>query len=443
MADSSQASSGQTTCASDSSSGVSDRLRVLVYGTLDRGVCDFLRMGAMRPALEREGIELRAWSSFADDALNGGAPPVTDSHSSAGPSSNASEIEHLRALGMTALAWCDVVVFRRWTLTHIVCTECGRPESSLDLLGTHLRSSGHRSIVPDLVFRPLIELLATYPELLGSRGLVYETDDDILSYPDWTGLGSPSRQERDLVLRILAMADLVTVSTPTLARRCERYTRGEVRIIRNAVDPRWYETTRPEAGLDGDPRIVYHGVPARLRDYDVARPAVDTLKHERPGTTRVWIGAAHEPRVVEVVDEALPWAEGVRAFAATLADSRPSIGLAPLIDEPFNRAKSELHWVEYALAGAPTIVTGFAGGGPYDVVRDGVDGLVARSSADWLRHLRALAGSSTLRQEIAGRAGERVRAEYDLGKRATEWADAYRWAAENGGRGRSRPVPVS
>jgi len=122
-----------------------------------------------------------------------------------------------------------------------------------------------------------------------------------------------------------------------------------------------------------------------------------------------------------------------RERAAALVAARPEVGLAPLVDEPFNLAKSELHWLEYSMAGAATIVSGFSEPGPYDVVRDGVDGLVARTDADWLRHMRALAGSRDLRTELAGRARERVLGDYDVAERAGEWADAYRWAAAHGG----------
>ena len=123
------------------------------------------------------------------------------------------------------------------------------------------------------------------------------------------------------------------------------------------------------------------------------------------------------------------------AFAAELAKAHPDIGLAPLVDEPFNRARSELHWLEYSMAGATTMASGTMGGGPYEVIRDGVDGLLARNKGEWIEGLRRLSASPALRQELAGRARERVLAEYAAADRAAEWAAAYRWAAEHAGRG--------
>jgi glycosyltransferase involved in cell wall biosynthesis len=399
--------------------GSAAALHVLAYGELDSGVTDALRLGIFREPLAGLGVEVRPWSSFESDALMGGEG------------------------GLTGLEWADVVFFRRWRPTHPVCTECERPFGALAGLESHLRSSGHRTMVPDLRLRPLVELLEAHPELIASRAIVYDTDDDVLGYPEWTGFARAAGRERDLVLRILGLADVVTAATPVLAARLAPHTRGSVRVVRNALDPAWYEPGPADGGACGaeragatGPRVVYHGVPVRLRDYEIARPAVDAVAAEVPGLCRVWLGAAEERRVAAAVDATLPWVEGLDRFAAALIGARPDVGLAPLRDEPFNRAKSELHWLEYSLAGAATIVSGFESGGPFDVVRDGVDGLVARDADDWLRHLRALVGSADLRAEIAGRARERVVAEYSLTARAPEWAHAFRWAAEHAAIGR-------
>jgi glycosyltransferase involved in cell wall biosynthesis len=407
-------------------------LHVLVYGSLDAGVTDSLRVGSFVGSLAQHGVEVRSWQSFTDDLL---VSPGTRAEPR-GCTAGAAGDDFLRDSGLTALAWSDVVVFRRWRSTHFVCTECEMAFGGDDKLAAHVRSTGHRTLAPDTLIRPIVELLASHPELLGDRGVVYDTDDDILDYPDWTGLGAAARRERDLALRILSIADVVTAATPVLADRLRPHARGDLRIVRNAVDPAWYSGT-PEAGLRGDPRVVYHGVPVRLRDYEVARPAVDELAHGHHGLRRVWIGAAHEPRVVACVDEARPWVDGLAPFGAALVAARPDIGLAPLLDEPFNRAKSELHWLEYSMAGAPTVATAFDGPGPYDVIRDGEDGLLARGAADWARQLRRLAGSAWLRSEIAGRARQRVLADYTIETRAAEWADTYRWAATHGGFGRA------
>lgn len=406
---------------------VTATVHVLAYGTLDIGVTDTMRVGCLVDPLAALGVEVRSWQSFADDLLSGNDRSAAASQPPTG--------DFLRDAGLTAMAWADVILFRRFHSTHSVCTECEAAFPGTAEHEAHLRSTGHFSVKTDPLFRHVVDLIAANPSLLGGRGIVYETDDDLLDCPDWTGIGPTTRRERDLIQRLLLMADLVTTTTPVLAERLASIAPAPVRVIRNAINPAWYTAAVPDdvARAPGDPRVVYHGVPVRLRDYQVARPAVDAVAAEHPGMRRVWLGAANERRVIAAMDEVRPWVDGPRNFAAALVAARPEVGLAPLVDEPFNLAKSELHWLEYSMAGAATIVSGFSEPGPYDVVRDGVDGLVARTDADWLRHMRALAGSRDLRTELAGRARERVLGDYDVAERAGEWADAYRWAAAHGG----------
>jgi glycosyltransferase involved in cell wall biosynthesis len=389
---------------------VTEPLRVLVLGPGAAAASDALRFEAFVPHLAKHAVVLVNWTP---------AEPTVD----AGP------LEALEA----AIGWSDVVVLRRHYRTWHSCLACGFRTMDAAEAGAHGNVARHAIVLaPYFAIRPLIGLLESEPGVLGGRAIVYDTDDDFFS-ADRAG-GADDMLERDLVERILRLADLVTTSTPVLAERMSSRARVPVRVLRNALDPSWYEAGRPD-GPDkapGNPRVVYHGASARLRDYELARTAVDAVAREIPSLRRVWLGG-DVARLGDVVDEVRPWVSGLPAFAASLVAARPDIGLAPLTDSPYNRARSELHWLEYALAGAPTIVSGFAGPNPYDVVRDGVDALVARSPADWERHLRSLAASEDLRATLAGRARERVMAEYTVADRAAEWADAYRWAAAHAG----------
>jgi glycosyltransferase involved in cell wall biosynthesis len=182
--------------------------------------------------------------------------------------------------------------------------------------------------------------------------------------------------------------------------------------------------------------LLFYGVSARLRDYAVCRDAVDETALANPDARRVWIGS-DDPAVRAVADEVQGYLRSAPAFARSLVAARPDIGLAPIVDEPFNQSRSELHWLEYSMAGAATVASRLMGGGPYDAIRDGVDGLLARNKGQWRDALRTLAGSPGLRADLAGRARERVLAQYRAADRAMEWAAAYRWAAENAGRGAS------
>jgi glycosyltransferase involved in cell wall biosynthesis len=237
----------------------------------------------------------------------------------------------------------------------------------------------------------------------------------------------------DLVELFIRAADLVTVSTPVLHKLLQPFT-PRTHVIRNAVEPTWYSVGVDCAAPAGEPRILFYGADVRRRDYALCKDAVDDTVRAHPAARRVWLGS-DSPGVRGLVDEAHPQVAAGPAFAAAIASLRPHVGLAPLQPSEFASAKSELHWLEYSLAGAVTVASRFPTGGPYDPIQDGQDGLLARGTDEWHGALARLAASPALRSEIAGRARERVLAEYQAEARTAEWAAAYRWAATHPGIG--------
>ena len=408
-------------------------LHVLVYGPFDTGVCDTYRFGMHREALAMRGIEIRGFNKFHLSVMRTRGAVDLDL--------DAAFASDSAVLDRSDIDWADVIVFRRFYVTRWSCAGCvlGSPRKA-DLV-RHRALTGHEFSEPDRLVRRIFSVFDDQPELLRGRAIVYETDDDLLSTTAWNGIGQRIAPERALIERMLRRADLVTVATPILAERHRPYN-DEIRIVRNAVDPSWYAGASLGEPPTGDPRVLYYGSPVRMRDYEVCRPAVDELVRRFPAARRVWLGALDAPGagglpdpVIAAVDEVGPYVEGPAAFARILAAAKPDVGLAPLVGDGYDQAKSELHWLEYTMAGAATIATRLPGGGPYDVIRDGVDGLLAGDRDEWLAALTRLASSRALREDLAGRARERVMAEYTVQVRAEEWADAYRWAAEHAGRG--------
>ncbi|MFN8629863.1 MAG: glycosyltransferase [Chloroflexota bacterium] len=411
---------------------MTDPLRVLLYGDLHGGVSESVRFGAVAPHLAAHGIELRTWESMAPYQLFV-------------PTELASDLDRAvrdgrASVDLAPLLWADVLVFRRWYATAHACLDCDTVTRRAEQLWLHTRSAGHRAAERGLHTRVLLDMLARDPSLLRGTAVLYDTDDDLLGEHAPLNLANRLGAERPDVRRLVAMADLVTVTTPVLAERLAPHARAEVRVVRNAIEPAWYPDAAASGGGHGL-RVVYYGSRARQRDYEVARPAVDALAASPPGAQRIWLGAAEDPACASLVDAALPWVEGVEGFGAALAATRPDIGIAPLADDPYNLARSELHWLEYAAIGAPVVASAFAAPGPYDPIRDGVDGLLARSRDDWARHLAALAGSPALRHDPAGAARERLLAEYTAERRAAYGPPPT--ATRRPASGRCRHEPVS
>jgi hypothetical protein len=152
---------------------------------------------------------------------------------------------------------------------------------------------------------------------------------------------------------------------------------------------------------------------------------------------RIWIGTepGYEDYTKGIFEEQIPYQNSIAGFSKLLADSHPDIGVAPLMGDEFDAAKSELHWLEYSLAGAAFIGERVGKDGPYSPVKNGIDGLLARGRQEWYDSVKKLARNPAFREDLAAAAKERVLKEYHYKDRAKEWADAFRWAAENRGKG--------
>ena len=221
--------------------------------------------------------------------------------------------------------------------------------------------------------------------------MVYELDDNLLAPQPWLGFYNrhPGRPGPDRAVR-------------PAGRPGDRHHADPGRRVRplQLGGPR--RPQRRHAGVVSAPETATDRARSRSSTTASARatattPSARTRWTSRPranGGRRIWLGS-DEPAIRQIVDEAHPYVAEVRGFARQLVAARPAIGLAPVGQDDFSRGHSELHWLEYSLAGAATVASRTMGGGPYDVIRDGVDGLLARNKAQWreqLRQARRLAG---------------------------------------------------
>lgn len=415
---------------------MSDPLHVLVWGTAAQGPCAYFRGGHLYDdvLLRDHGVELRH---------------ISQVHFKPSPGWEAAKPEDAFANGkmevdLSDLEWADVVMFRRYYNTAMKCAMdrgtgpdgegCGFITQDAKQAAQHPHGVKRQDDITRFMWQAIRDHW--------DGAIVYETDDNHWEIRPWNGYYPDVVAERDLIADMARRADLVTVSTPALVSYYGRFN-DRIRVVRNAVDPDLYVRSKPRGTYDRQ-RLVYYGSTARLRDYagkfatgnpkDGDGFAYRAVEAHRERLTRVFIGTnkGTESIIGRIFDEQTPYIEGIAAFSRALVESDGDIGIAPLGGDEFDRSKSELHWLEYALADMAFIGQRFGGrNGPYDVVREGKDGLLARGRQEWHDAVGALAKNPNFARDVAAAAKERVLAEYDYRVRAGEWADAFRWAAEH------------
>jgi hypothetical protein len=208
-----------------------------------------------------------------------------------------------------------------------------------------------------------------------------------------------------LVRAELREADLVTVSTTPLARWATKYAKKPPVVVPNVVDPRLHANVvgrEKETRHRDDVRIYWGGGGGHYGDLLLLKEPVLQIMGERPNVKLVFSGfipdwAADLPpfRVFMI-----RFAEFTR-YPQVLKWLCADVALAPLVDNEFNRCKSHVKYLDYAMAGIPGVYQDLE---PYW----GVFGTRATTADDWYASINELIGDPSHRKFVAERAYENV-----------------------------------
>jgi glycosyltransferase involved in cell wall biosynthesis len=264
--------------------------------------------------------------------------------------------------------------------------------------------------------------------------LIYTTDDNILDLviegevAKWL---SPAHQA---VVRYLATeADGVVVSTPPLAEQMSAFNKLVLELP-NAVDERLFRAAGAvaEPAPPGRPLVIgYMGTATHDDDLLAVAPAIAEVLRENAGAVELQVVGAVARQQTLAAFAGLP----VRvlqaghdfeypAFVRWMArELKWDVAIAPLRDDVFTRAKSDIKALDYAGLGIPAV---YSDVGPYArSVIQGETGLLApNDAAAWLESLRALLRDGPLRRKIAAGAREWLVSGRVLRRRAGDWRAA-------------------
>jgi hypothetical protein len=157
-------------------------------------------------------------------------------------------------------------------------------------------------------------------------------------------------------------------------------------------------------------------------DYAAIVPAITEILRRHRGRVRFFFWGAI-PRELEGrpgVESDPTYLFDYRAYARRLCGMPIDLALVPLRDNPFNRAKSAIKFLELSAAGIPGV---YADLPPYaSVIRDGEDGLLAgQDPAQWVEAIETLLADSIPRLAMAGAAWSRVRREFAVERILPLW----------------------
>lgn len=264
------------------------------------------------------------------------------------------------------------------------------------------------------------------------KKIVYELDDDFWHLP----VKNPVYRyyQADGLRRLagfIRVADVVTVSTEPLKRVVDTM-HDDVVVLPNAVDPDLADTIvgsrlGRQTCCHAMVRIGWSGSNFHEGDLDCAIDALITLT-KRPDVQLVFFGWVPERIRREVPVGRLEFHPFMptNSYYHAMAALRLDIGLAPLRDNRFNEAKSNLKYLEYSMFKVPTVASPIY---PYAcTITDGEDGILVKKNRhqEWLRQLTRLVEDRTERDRLARNAYAMVRGRFHLKSHVRQWLDLYR-----------------
>lgn len=263
------------------------------------------------------------------------------------------------------------------------------------------------------------------------KPVVVEMDDNVLSVPTYNAAATsygPNTEIRKMAVAQIREADALIVSTPYLKEIYSEFN-DNIYVMPNSID---FETWgKAQMGKNkGKITIGWMGGGTHNDDLALVLPAIKTLTEKYPNVEFYFLhGASPEVRKLKGVRINNKW-ERIDKYHKYIAKAGFDIGLAPLVDNAFNRAKSNLRWLEYSALGIPCVASNV--GHFAETIRNGVDGLLCDTPEDFAKNLEALIVDKSKRRALGQAAKARVFEDFNIDKTSVKYGEALKEIVSRG-----------
>lgn len=228
----------------------------------------------------------------------------------------------------------------------------------------------------------------------GTKKIGMEIDDYMFNVPTYNqahGNYLPGSPLYMLGLQQMQLSDFLVVSTNKL-KELYRKDNPNIFVAENCIDLKWWGKIENKK-VSKKIRIGWCGANAHLEDVRILRGVMDKLLAKYGSKIEFYF---FSPNGLFDDKEGLINEKGyvdLNKYPSKLKSFGFDIGVAPLCDNLFNRAKSANRYLEYSMLGIPTVASDI--GGQFSEIIDGKNGLLARTEEDWIKHLSSLIDSES------------------------------------------------
>ncbi len=261
------------------------------------------------------------------------------------------------------------------------------------------------------------------------KPLIYEADDLFVGEPpEHSQFVEAFRQQRPYIEALLGKVDAVTTSTQALARKYGEFC-DNVTVLPNLIDLAKWQKPDQSAAKDQRLTIAYAGTPTHLQDLALIEGALERISQKYGSNIRFLFMGCYTERISRLPGfECVKFEFGYDAYVNQIRQQHIDIILSPLVDNEFNRCKSNIKWLEFSVLGLPGIYSDLE---PYqkDVIHGETGLLCENTEQAWLCAIEQLISQPELRARIAQQARQRVIQDYAAGTASDQfyqtWQDVY------------------
>jgi len=262
-----------------------------------------------------------------------------------------------------------------------------------------------------------------------NKPILSEIDDDIFDvapYNPASATLAPGSHLTQLAIDQFRNSDGLIVSTPYLKDVYSEFNE-HIYVVPNSIDVQKWDNApkKKKTGI----RIGWIGSGSHSKDLELLDKVFPAILEKNNDVS--FVIASYFQEDLSALPEFLKNRKGVKIdnrwtpilkYPARLAGLDFDIGLAPLVDNKFNRGKSNLRWLEYSALGIPSVCSDV--GHFAETVKDGFDGFLARTPEQFISHIQTLISDSKLRKRIGRAAHARVAKDFNVDKNIDIYIDA-------------------
>lgn len=223
---------------------------------------------------------------------------------------------------------------------------------------------------------------------------------------------------------VLNISDMITVTTEYLGDLYKKYNKNVV-VLENNMDLERWDVPKKENKSDSI-RIGWAGSLTHYEDLKLIEKPLKKILKEFPKTELVFVGDLRLAEMFKGYSIECMLGVPFDFWPDKLNGLQLDIGIAPLVNNEFNRCKSNIKWQEYSIAKvagifSPTVYEKTSS----HITFDGKIGMIAENNEQWYRCLKNYIICKNLRKDMANHAYSFLVQKYSLERNIGRWIKAY------------------